>query len=109
MDPLAPFWVHATTIERYTGSGPEGDDYDAPVVDVLAFVEMGPKLVRNDTGEEVVSMARVFYPAGTAYVPPRSYVTPPAAFGGIRARVISCAVHDAGALPLPAHVEVILE
>lgn len=103
------FWfVHETTVERYAGSGPEGDVYDAPAA-MTGLVELGPKLVRNETGEEVVSTARVFYPAGTAYVPPRSYITPPALLGGTRARVISCAVHDAGSLPVPSHVEVVLE
>jgi len=104
---LSMWWVHETTIERYAGSGPEGDVYDSPVA-VVGLVDLGPKLVRNQTGEEVVSSARVSYPAGTAFIPPRSYVTTPAQLGGTRAEVMSCHVHDAGPLPVPSHVEITL-
>lgn len=100
------FWVHSTTVERFAGSGPDGDVFDPPTT-VVGFVQQQNQLVRNDQGVEVVSSTTVYYPAGTAAIPPGSYVTEP--LTGRRARVILCAVHDAGPLPLPEHVEVACE
>lgn len=100
---LDDFYVHSTSVERFAGSGPDGDTFDAPVA-IVGFVQQQNRLVRNSEGVEVVSSTTVYYPAGTAEIPPGSYVTEP--LTGRRAAVILCAVHDAGALSLPEHIEV---
>ena len=107
MDDLADFWVHATTVERLTGSGPDGDLLAAGVA-VTGFVNPVVKLVRNPAGVEVVSSASIYYPPATEFIPPGSFITPPAGMGS-RARVIGCAVFDSGPLELPEHVEVTVE
>lgn len=107
-DDLAEFWVHDTLVERKTGNGPSGPVLAAGIP-VTGFVEQVVKLVRNATGVEVTSSATIYYPPGTAPIPAGSFITPPAALGGRRARVITCAVHDAGTLDLPEHVEVTVE
>ena len=105
--PIADFMVHTTTVERKTGNGATGPTL-ATGVSLTGFVEHVTKLVRNATGVEVVSSATIYYPAGTAFIAPGSFVTPPAGMGA-RARVITCSVHDAGSLDLPEHVEVSVE
>lgn len=105
-DPLARFWVHSTSVERFAGPGPDGDTFDAPVT-VVGFVQQQTRLVRNDQGVEVVSRTTVFYPRDTAAIPAGSVITEP--LSGLPAKVIMCAIQDAGALPLPEHVEVACE
>lgn len=107
-DYLAAWWVHDTTVERLTGQGPSGPTY-APAETITGFVDDKTRLVRNATGSEVTSSTTVYYPPGTPYIKPGSYVRTPALFGGRRAKVIGCQVHDAGALATPNHVEVTLE
>jgi len=104
---LDDFLVHATTVERLSGSGPDGDTL-AVGVTLNGFIEHAVKLVRNPAGDEVVSSATIYYPPGTAFIPTGSFITPPAGMGS-RARVISCAIHDSGPLDLPEHVEVTVE
>lgn len=107
-DLLADWWVHTTKVERLTGRGPTGPVL-APKATLVGFVEDNVRLVRSPTGEETTSTTTVYYPPGTTIIPGGSYITIPALFGGRRAKVIACAVHDAGPLETPNHVEVMCE
>src|SRR5262245_44569478 len=107
MSDLNEFWVHTTGVERKTGNSPSGPIL-APAINVSGFVEPKIRLVRDASGVEVVASATVYYPPATGYIPPGSFITPPTELGA-RARVITCAVHDAGPLDLPEHVEVTVE
>lgn len=106
-DLLADFWVHTVSVERYLGSGSKGDVFDT-AVDAAAFIDDRWKLVRDVTGQEVVSSATVFLPATTAEVPLDSQVTLPTEFGGRTSRVIVVSRHDGGTLPTPDHLELSL-
>ena len=67
---------YTVTIAQSTGF----DKYGAPTTSVgvstACYIEMSPKLVRNTTGQEVVSSARV-YIVGDATVTPLDKVTLP--------------------------------
>lgn len=106
-DPLASYWVHDIAIERFAGSTAFGDEYDDAVT-VAGFVSDDDRLVRDPSGEQVVSSTRIALPATVAPVPVGSRVTLPAAFGNRESMVISSSVGDAGGLPLPAHHEISL-
>lgn len=106
-DDLAHFWVHNVSVERYTGAKAYTDAY-ATAETVAGFVDDGQRIVGGPNGDQVTSTATVFLPAGTADVPVESRVTLPAAFGGRVARVVAAARRDAGALPLPEHLELSL-
>lgn len=107
-DYLAAWWVHDTTVERLTGQGPSGPTYAAGET-LKGFCDAKTRLVRNATGSEVTSSTTVYYPPGTPFIKPGSYITMPPVLGSRRAKVIGCQVHDAGTLPTPNHVEVTLE
>jgi hypothetical protein len=105
-DPLAEFWQHTVTVERWTGEGAFGKTYDT-AADVTGFVDDGQRLVAGPSGEQITSTARVFLPITTATVPVQSRVTLPAEFGGRPAEVVAVARHDGAGLP--SHWEVALQ
>jgi hypothetical protein len=105
-DLLSAWWVHETTVETRSGSGAYGDTYTGAVT-ITGLVDDSNKLIVGPDGQQVVSSARVFYPAGTV-IPLGSRITLPAPFLGRAAEVIAVSVHDAGTQPVPAHVEVAL-
>lgn len=109
VDPLAFWWLHDVTIERFAGAGATGPTY-ADAADSTGFVDDGAKLVTGMTGEEITSTARVYLPVTTPAVPLRSMVTLPSEFGGRRSEVISVArrVLD-GSEDLPEHLELVLQ
>lgn len=106
-DDLSAWWVHTVSVARYTGSGAYGDVF-ATATTATGFVDDSRQLVRDVSGQEVVSSARVFLPAATVDIPLDSQVSLPAQFGGRTSRVIAVARHDAGGLPTPDHLEVSL-
>lgn len=106
-DDLAEFYVHATTVERYEGTGAYGDVFADPAT-VLGFVDDSNKLIRDSTGQQVVSSARVFFPSATDLIPLKSRVTLPAPFLGRQSTVIALSVHNSGGLELPDHLETAL-
>lgn len=108
-DPLAQWWVHAVTVERFAGPGPEGDTWAAPVPGVPCFVEDTRKLVRAANGSEVVSETTVYFPSAEADIPAGSKVTLTAPFDGRTATVLKCSRHDGGGLPTPDLLEVALQ
>jgi hypothetical protein len=106
-DPLGDWWQHTVSVARLSGEGAYGDVFD-DAVDLLGFVDDSNKLVLNADGEQVVSSARVFFPAATDNVPLQSQVTLPDIFGGRTSQVIATSRHDAGTLATPNHLELAL-
>jgi hypothetical protein len=96
------FFVHTVSAETFEGTGAYGDSYGAPV-SVTCFVDDGAHLVRNKTGEEVVSSTTVYAPPSqAAALALESRVT----VNGRVAYVIAVNSRDSGGLGLPDHVEV---
>jgi hypothetical protein len=106
-DPLADWWQHAVKVRRFQGTGAKGNVYAAED-DLRGLVDDSNKLVTDATGEQVVSSARVFLPAGTAAIPLDSEVTLTGPFLGRTTTVIAVSVHDAGSQDTPNHVELAL-
>lgn len=101
-DELGLFWVHETQVRTYEGSGPFGETYTDPQ-DVPCFIDSTRKLVRDQTGREVVSEATIQGPiAHGAKFTPESLTT----IDGRERTVITAANHYSGALDLPDHFEV---
>lgn len=88
------------TVEPFEGDGSFGPAY-GPVVTVRALVEHGRRLVRDQTGTEVVSETTLRVPLGTV-CPAGSRVTLP---DGTRSTVITARRYDGGMLPVPSHLE----
>lgn len=107
-DLLAAWWQHPVVIERRTTEGPYGPGYATPTT-TAGYVSERVRMVRDETGEEVVSSATIALPAGTEWIPPGSRVTLPESFGGRTATVLSCQTGDAGAMPTPNHMTITLE
>ncbi|MFC9874876.1 hypothetical protein [Nocardia salmonicida] len=87
-DPLGVFWVHDCMVRRLVGDGAYGPEYAAPTTDrgnVAAKVQM----VRDTSGDEVVSSTSVAFPLSVADVPPGSEVQLPAAFGSRTSKVVA--------------------
>jgi len=99
---LSAFWVHTATVETFTGAGPTGDTYAAPV-DVKGFLDDGVVLVQSSVGEQLVQKS-IFYAAlsdADKFVP-ESRV----AVNGRDAQVSVTRRRDGGTLGLPDHIEV---
>lgn len=101
---VIPAWLlrHTAVIEPYEGTGPAGPVYGAAVT-VSCFAEDRRRLVRSDTGTEVVSETTLYCPPGTV-APAESRVT----VNGRQTSVIVTRNRDGGGLPTPDHVEVTL-
>lgn len=95
------FFVNTVDLETFQGTGAYGDSYAEPV-SVTCFVDDGVHMVRNKTGEEVVSATTIYAPPGwegSLVVDSRVTVN------GRTAYVIAVNAHDSGPLGLPDHVE----
>ena len=96
--------IHRITVKEYKGNGPYGPLYDDPY-EALCYFEKKRELVRDSTGQEIVSSARAFM--NPEYEPPpKSIIT----FEGDDYEVITSARFDnpiAGAKP--HHTEVTLK
>lgn len=116
-DDLADFYVHTAIVETYEGTNGYGEDVFAdPVTLDPADVSVHPlgngcwiddsrKLVRNSTGEQVVSESTLYtYPSNAALFTPDSRVT----VNGAVSRVIKVNSNTSGDLDLPDHVAVTL-
>lgn len=93
---------HTAVIEPYEGSGGLGDVYGDPVT-VRGFADDKRRLVRDATGEQVVSET-TFYCRLDTVAPPGSRVT----VNGRTVHVIQALRRDGGGLPTPDHLEVVL-
>jgi len=103
MIPSALF-CHMATIKEYKNDGPYGPIYDDPY-DVRCYFEKKRELVRDSTGQEIVSSARAFMPPSYE-PPPKSIVT----FEGEDYEVITSARFDNPlAHAKPHHTEVTLK
>lgn len=105
-DPLAQWWVHTTDVQRFTGAGAEGDEWEPVHEGLSCFISDKRRLVRAPTGEQVISETTVLYPKTTLDIPVDSLITLPALFGGRTSTVLSVSRHDGGGLPTPDHLEV---
>lgn len=102
---LDEFWIHTITVETFEGSGAAGDVYSVPQY-VAGFLEGKVTLVRDATGQQVVSSSRFL--TATEYTDiftPDSRVT----IDGRVSYVIAQARHDSGAMHLPDHAEIYLK
>lgn len=102
MSDLAGFWVHTATVETLLGAGAYGDQFAAPVT-VPCFAEAARKVVRQTSGEQVVSESTVYCDVSyAALFLTDSKVT----VSGATARVIRTNTNDSAGLQLPDHVVV---
>lgn len=102
--------VHTVIVRRYTGDSATGAVFAAAET-VPCLVEDSRRLVRSDSGQEVVSETTFYAMPGTAYIPPESEVDIPV-IAGVSARTTTVIVfknRDGGGLPTPDHVEVNLK
>lgn len=104
--PLTKFWVHTVSLARYEGAGSVGDIHATPE-SLQAFVIPGERLYRTADGREKLASGTVFLPAGVNPPALQSEVT--CAHPGLHGRVASVTVYDAGGLPLPECLEVLVD
>lgn len=91
------------TIEPYLGAGASGDVYGPPIA-ARAIVDARTRSVRSPTGDVVIAGATIYLPLSTV-IPVGSIVTR----GDEKTLVLSQHRHDGGSLPVPSHLEVLLE
>ncbi|KZM75748.1 hypothetical protein [Nocardia terpenica] len=106
-DPLVLFWRHWVLVHRYVGNGAAGPLFDPPGGE-CGNVAAKNQMVRDTSGDEVVSSASIAFPAGVAYIPPGSRITLPDEFGGRTTKVVAASVSNAGP-PFPDTQVVYLE
>lgn len=94
---------HTVTVRPWEGEGAYGDIFGTPRTLTSVRVEETTRLVRDKTGAEVVSSARVFIRPEHAPVPVDSEVTLPS---GRVAVVLAVAHHHTP--PAPEHYELAL-
>ena len=102
MSAISAFWIHTATVETFTGAGPTGDTYAAPVA-VKGFLDDGIIRVQSSAGEQLEQKS-IFYAALTdaAKFVDESRVT----VNGRACQVTGVRRRDGGSLGLPDHVEV---
>ena len=102
MSDIKRFFVHTATVESFTGAGPTGDTYAAPVT-LKGFLDDGVVLVRTSAGEQLVQKTIWFGPlSDAAAFVPESRVT----IDGRAAQVSAIRRRDGGSMHLPDHIEV---
>ena len=95
---------HVVTVKEYKGDGPFGPSYNDPY-EARCYFEKKRELVRDSTGQEIVSSARAFMNPEHE-PPPKSVIT----FEGEDYEVISSARCDNPlVLSKPHHTEVTLK
>jgi hypothetical protein len=102
---MAEFYVHTAQVEMHQGVNGYGEDIFAAPVSVACFLDEARKLVRDKTGEQVVSETTLAtFPVSAPLFTADSRVT----VNGDELRVIKTKVGDSGELDLPDHLEVSL-
>ncbi|GAA1051401.1 hypothetical protein GCM10009569_35210 [Arthrobacter russicus] len=105
------FFVHSVKVETFQGTGAYGDAYAPPVTHSPAtgtgvFLESKRRLVRDKSGQEVISETTLYLrPAQAGLYEPDSRVEA----RGVKSYVISRAVLDAPGLGLPDHAVITLK
>lgn len=96
---------HQVTIEPYEGEGPYGPQY-GPAAAVRCFVDDRTQKILNNEGAEVVARTVIYMPLDTE-CPVGSRIT----VNGRQAQalVIAALRRDGGGLPVPSHLEVVLQ
>lgn len=118
MSDLDGFWVHTATVETYQGAGAYGDLFAAPVT-ITCFADDARRVVRNASGEQVVSESTLYTDASNAALfttdtrvtiwPDGVNTTDSDDLAPPRpSRVIKANANDSGPLGLPDHVAVTL-
>jgi len=96
--------IHKIVVREYKGNGPYGPLFDDPY-EALCYFEKKRELVRDSTGQEIVSSARAFM-SSDYEPPPKSVIT----FEGEDYEVITSARFDNPlAHSKPHHTEVTLK
>jgi hypothetical protein len=54
------FFVHTASVEKWLGTGSNGDVYASPAVVIQCFADDSRKLVRNANGEQVISETTLY-------------------------------------------------
>ncbi|MEU3013346.1 hypothetical protein [Nocardia asteroides] len=106
-DPLARFWIHTVPVRRKVGDGAYGPVL-ADAVDETGNVAVKTQMVRDSSGDEVVSSASIVFPPSVTEIPPGSEVDIPAAFGARTAKVIAVSRSSMGK-PFPDTHAIFLE
>ncbi len=103
---ITDFWIHTVTVQTFTGTGARGETFAAVSAPIACLIEDGRRLVRNATGQEVISETTVYTDLAQAAVfATDSKVT----VNGRVARVITVKQRDLGALAAEVtHLEVVL-
>lgn len=106
-DPLAVFWRHTPRVQRHLGDGAAGPVHASPVPE-RGNISARNQMVRDASGDEVVSSASVAFPPTVAPIPPGSLVVLPAEFGGRTAKVVAVSSSNLGR-PFPDTQVIYLE
>lgn len=102
---IAFLLVHTTSVQMYVGVDSSGAQIHAAAVDLPCFVDRKRRMVRDSTGEQVVSESTIFYGVDSAAIlVPGSRVLDPR--DGRESTIITMAVRDMPGYPTPDHVEV---
>lgn len=97
---------HTISVQPYAGVTGAGAPAYGSAVEMAAMVERGRKLMRTAGREQVVSTARAFVQLDQLdSVPAKSRVT---LTDGTVATIWESIPMEAGDLPVPAHVEIVL-
>jgi hypothetical protein len=100
-------WLqHEITVEPYLGTGSHGAVFGPASLPVKGFLEQKTQLVRAPNGDEVVSSSTFYCRRGAVSAPTKSKVTLP---DGTTTTVIVAHDRSGGRLPLPEHLEVVLQ
>lgn len=103
-----PGWLlrHTIAIEPYLGADSYGAAFYGPAVTVRCFLDAKVRMIRDaGTGAQVVSSSTVYAPLETV-APAESRVTLP---DGRVTTVMQALRRDGGGLPVPDHLEIVLE
>jgi len=97
------WFIHAATVQTYSGAGAYGDVFAAPATDT-GFLEGSTKLVRDQSGQQVVSSSTWYTDLANApkYTPDSKFTS-----GGTTARVVGINTFETP-LGFEDHVEVYL-
>lgn len=95
---------HTADIAAYTGTDGFGNPVYAAAVTVACFQDDKRRLVRQNTGDEVISETTLYAQLGLT-CPVNSQAT---LSDGRVARVLQVLTRDGGTLPVPSHLEIIL-
>lgn len=99
---IARLFNQTVTVETYLGTGVKGPTFAAPA-SVLCFVDDSRKLVRDSTGEQVVSSTTVYAPLSVyAQFPVDSKVT----VNGRTARVVAVELQNSAGPASVHHTQV---